>query len=309
MRVIITGGTGLIGKALAARLSGEGYEPIVLTRDPEKAKPGLPPGVRAAGWDGKTGAGWSDLIDAGTTIVHLAGAGVADSRWTEERKREIRDSRVLSGAAVLAAIREAPERPRALLQSSAVGYYGPRGDEAIDENEPSGSTFLAETCVAWEESTRAAESLGIRRVLLRTGLVLDAKEGALGKMLLPAKLGANGPLGSGRQGFPWIHLEDEIGAIRFLLDRDDATGPFNLTAPNPVSQAEFARALGRVIHRPSFLPAPAFALRLALGEMADMLLSGHFVVPQRLLALGYEFSFPDLDGALEDLLLKPPPAS
>lgn len=302
MRVIFTGGTGLIGTALATRLATEGHEPIVLTRDPAKTKGNLPAGVRAAGWDGKSGDGWSHLIDAGTTIVHLAGAGVADARWTAERKREIRESRTASGAAVLAAIREAPAKPRALLQASAVGYYGPRGDETIDEIEPPGDTFLAETCVKWEESTREVEAQGIRRALLRTGLVLTPEGGALGKMLLPAKLGANGPLGSGRQGFPWIHLDDEIGAIRFLIDRADATGPFNLTAPNPPSQAEFARALGRVIHRPSFLPAPAFALRLALGEMADMLLTGHRVVPKRLLELGYRFRFPDLEGALEDLL-------
>ncbi|HEV7667879.1 MAG TPA: TIGR01777 family oxidoreductase [Thermoanaerobaculia bacterium] len=304
MRVIITGGTGLIGTALAARLATEAHEPIVLTRDPDKARADLPPGVRAAGWDGKSGAGWWDLIDAGTTIVHLAGAGVADARWTAARKREIHDSRTVSGAAVLAAIREAKAKPRALLQASAVGYYGPRGDGPITESEPPGSTFLAEVCVEWEESTREVETQGVRRAVLRTGLVLTPKGGALGKMLLPAKLGANGPLGSGRQGFPWIHLEDEIGAIRFLIDRDDATGPFNLTAPNPPSQAEFAKALGRALHRPSFLPAPAFALRLALGEMADALLTGQRVMPERLLELGYRFRFPDLDGALADLLGK-----
>lgn len=304
MRVIITGGTGLIGRALAARLAQEGHEPIVLTRDPEKAGADLPPGVRAAGWDGKSGAGWSKLIEAGTTIVHLAGAGVADARWTAARKREIRDSRLVSGAAVLAAIQESPAKPRAVLQASAVGYYGPRGDEPIDENEPPGSTFLAKTCVEWEESTREVEAQGIRRAILRTGLVLTPAGGALGKMLFPAKLGANGPLGSGRQGFPWIHLEDEIGAIRFLIDRDDARGPFNLTAPNPPSQAEFARALGHALHRPSFLPAPAFALRLALGEMADALLTGQRVVPKRLLEMGYRFRFPDLEEALADLLGK-----
>jgi len=304
MRVIITGGTGLIGRALSARLAQEGHDPIVLTRDPEKAKGDLPSGVRAAGWDGKSGAGWSNLIEAGTTIVHLAGAGVADARWTPSRKREIRESRLISGAAVLAAIQESPAKPRALLQASAVGYYGPRGDEPIDETEPPGSTFLAEVCVEWEASTRAVEAQGIRRAILRTGLVLTPKGGALGKMLLPAKLGANGPLGTGRQGFPWIHLEDEIGAIRFLIDREDATGPFNLAAPNPPSQAEFAKALGRVLHRPSFLPAPAFALRLALGEMADALLDGHRVVPKRLLELGYRFRFPDLEEALADLLGK-----
>ncbi len=302
MRVLITGGTGLIGRTLAARLATEGHEPIVLTRDPENSRGDLPPGVRAAGWDGKTGNGWSELIDAETTIVHLAGAGIADARWSDERKRQIRDSRIVSGEAVLAAIRAAPAKPRALLQASAVGYYGPRGNEPIDENEPPGDTFLAEVCVEWEESTRAVELLGVRRALLRTGLVLTLEGGALEKMLLPAKLGANGPLGSGRQGFPWIHLEDETGAIRFLIDRQDAAGPFNLSAPHPVAQAEFARTLGRVIHRPSFLPAPAFALKLALGEMSDMLLSGQFVVPKRLQELGYRFLFPELEGALADLL-------
>ncbi len=302
MRILITGGTGLIGRSLAFELAAHGHEPIVLSRDPDQANADLPPGVRAEGWDGKSGAGWSELIDAETTIVHLAGAGVADARWTAERKREIRDSRIVSGQAVVAAIRAAPARPRVLLQSSAVGYYGPRGDEAVDESEPPGSTFLAEVCVEWEESTRAVEALGVRRALLRTGLVLTREGGALGKMLTPAKFGANGPLGSGRQGFPWIHLGDEIGAIRFLLDHAYASGPFNLTAPNPVAQAEFARALGRVLHRPSFLPAPAFALRLALGEMADMLLEGQLAMPKRLLELGYRFRFPDLDGALADLL-------
>lgn len=302
MRILITGGTGLIGRVLAARLATDGHEPIVLSRDPAKASADLPPGVRAEAWDGKSGAGWSELIDAETAIVHLAGAGVADSRWTAARKREIRDSRIVSGDAVVAAIRAARTPPRVLLQASAVGYYGPRGAEAIDESEPPGSTFLAKVCVEWEESTREVEALGVRRALLRTGLVLTPEGGALGKMLTPAKFGANGPLGSGRQGFPWIHLADEIGAIRFLLDHAEASGPFNLTAPNPVTQAEFAQALGRVLHRPSFLPAPAFALRLALGEMADMLLEGQLAVPKRLLELGYRFRFPDLDGALADLL-------
>ncbi len=302
MRILITGGTGLIGRVLAARLATDGHEPIVLSRDTGKASADLPPGVRAEAWDGKSGAGWSELIDSDTGIVHLAGAGVADARWTAARKGEIRDSRIVSGDAVVAAIRAARTPPRVLLQASAVGYYGPRGAEAIDESEPPGSTFLAKVCVEWEESTREVEALGVRRALLRTGLVLTPEGGALGKMLTPAKFGANGPLGSGRQGFPWIHLADEVGAIRFLLDHPAAGGPFNLTAPNPVTQADFAQALGRALHRPSFLPAPAFALRLALGEMADMLLEGQLAVPKRLLELGYRFRFPDLDGALADLL-------
>ena len=264
--------------------------------------PPLPPTVRAERWDGRTAEGWVRLIDASTGIVHLAGEGIAEGRWTEKRKLRIRDSRTVSGRAVLAAIREAKEKPFALLQASAVGWYGPRGDEEIGEDESAGTSFLASVCVEWEASTAEVEALGVRRAILRTGLVLAREGGALAKMLLPAKLGGGGPIGSGRQGFPWIHLDDEVGAIRFLLERQDSRGPFNLTAPHPVAQREFARALGRVLHRPAFLPAPAFALRLALGELADALLDGHFVVPRRLLTLGYGFKFPDLDGALVDLL-------
>ena len=300
MRIIITGGTGLIGNAVAHEMGGSGHEIVVLSRDLAKVKK-LPPNTRAVQWDGKTGAGWSPLLDGDTAIVHLAGESIAAGRWTESRKRRIRESRVGSGRAVLEAIRQAKEKPKALLQGSAVGYYGPCGDEVVAEGHAPGSDFLADVCVDWEASTAEAEALGVRRALLRTGIVLSPDGGALPKMALPFKLGAGGPLGGGRQWVPWIHLADEVGAIRFLLERDDARGPFNLTAPQPLTNRDFGRALGKALHRPSLAPAPGFALRLVLGEMADMLLNGQRAVPQRLLEMGYVFRFPEALQALRNL--------
>ncbi len=300
MRVVITGGSGLIGSAMARELGGAGHEIVVLTRDLSKVKT-LPPNTRAAQWDGKTGAGWASLLDGDTAIVHLAGEGIADGRWTESRKKRIRDSRVESGRAVLAAIRQAKEKPKALLQGSAVGYYGPCGDEVVTEGHAPGADFLAGVCVDWEASTAEVEALGVRRALLRTGIVLSGDGGALPKMALPFRFGAGGPLGNGRQWIPWIHLADEVGAIRFLLERDDAHGPFNLTAPQPLTNRDFSRVLGKALHRPSLAPAPAFALRLVLGEMAEMLLNGQRAVPQRLLELGYAFRFPEALQALRNL--------
>lgn len=301
MRVVITGGTGVIGSALARELGEAGHEVVILTRDPSGSGP-LPPNTRAVQWDGRTAAGWASLLDAGAGIVHLAGESVAEGRWTGSKKRRIRDSRVDSGKAVLAAIEEAKEKPRVLLQGSAVGYYGPRGDEVVDESAPPGEDFLGRVCVEWEASTAAVESLGVRRAVLRTGIVLTPRGGALPKMAMPFRLGAGGSLGSGRQWFPWIHIADEVGAIRFLLEREDARGPFNLTAPNPLTNREFSRALGRALRRPSFAFVPAFALRLAVGEMAESLLTGQRAVPRRLLELGYAFRHPEALPALRNLL-------
>jgi uncharacterized protein (TIGR01777 family) len=303
MRIVITGGSGLIGSAVAREMGGAGHEVVVLSRDPSKVK-GLPPNTRAVQWDGKTGASWSSLLDGldgDTAIVHLAGEGIAEGRWTESRKRRIRDSRVESGRAVLEAIRQAKTKPKTLLQGSAVGFYGPCGNEVVTEGHAPGTDFLADVCVDWEASTAGAEALGVRRAILRTGIVLSRDGGALPKMSLPFKLGVGGSLGGGRQWIPWIHLADEVGAIRFLLERDDARGPFNLTAPQPLTNRDFSRALGKALHRPSLAPAPGFALRLVLGEMADMLLNGQRAVPQRLLEMGYVFRFPEALQALRNL--------
>jgi uncharacterized protein len=300
MRVVITGGSGLIGSAVAREMGGAGHEIVILSRDPSKVKT-LPPNTRAVRWDGTTGNDWSSLLDGDTAIVHLAGESIAAGRWTESRKRRIRDSRVESGRAVLAAIRQAKDKPKALLQGSAVGFYGPCGDEVVTEGHAPGSDFLAGVCVDWEASTAGAETLGVRRALLRTGIVLSGDGGALPKMSLPFRFGAGGPLGGGRQWVPWIHLADEAGAIRFLLERDDARGPFNLTAPQPLTNRDFSKVLGKALHRPSLAPAPGFALRLVLGEMADMVLQGQRAVPQRLLEMGYDFRFPEALQALRNL--------
>ena len=301
MRIVITGGTGLIGGALAREMGAAGHDVVVLTRDPGRAGT-LPPGVRAARWDGRTAQGWSSLLEADTAIVHLAGESVAQGRWTAEKKRRIRDSRVVSGAAVMDAIREAPVKPRVLIQSSAVGYYGGRGDEVISEDAPPGRDFLSGVCKEWEASTAEAESLGVRRAVARTGIVLAREGGALPVMSLPFKMMIGGPIGDGRQWFPWIHIEDEVGALRFLLERDDARGPFNLMAPHPVTNRELTKTLARALGRPGFLPAPGFALRIALGEMADSLLQGQRAVPSRLSELGYAFRWPELEPALRNLL-------
>ena len=203
---------------------------------------------------------------------------------------------------MLAAIRQAKAPPRALLQGSAVGYYGDCGDEVVEETHPPGDDFLARVCVEWEASTAEVAALGVRRPVLRTGIVLSDEGGALPRMALPFRLLAGGPLGSGRQWVPWIHVADEVGAIRFLIERDGADGPFNLTAPTPLTNRDFSRALGRALSRPSFAPAPGFALRFLLGEMADAVLHGQRAVPRRLLELGFVFRYPEAAGALGDLL-------
>jgi uncharacterized protein (TIGR01777 family) len=301
MRILITGGSGLIGSGVAREMGRSGHEVVVLTRDPSRAA-ALPPGTRAVQWDGKTAGDWAQLVDGSSVIVHLAGDLIAAGRWTDEKKRRIRRSRAESGRAVLEAVRQARSKPRAVLQGSAVGYYGDTGDEVATESRPPGDDFLAHVCVEWEAATAELSALGVRRPVLRTGVVLSGGGGALPRMALPFRLMAGGPLGNGRQWFPWIHEADEVGAVRFLIEHEEADGPFNLTAPEPLTNRDFSRVLGRVLHRPSLAPAPGFALRLLLGEMADALLQGQRAMPRRLLDLGYAFRYPEAPGALRDLL-------
>jgi len=304
MRVIITGGTGLIGRALAAGLAGDAHEVIVLSRSPDGHRGELPGGVRVAGWDGRTAAGWGSLVDGADAVVNLAGESIAGGRWTAARKQRIRASRVHAGQAVVEAIAAAVEKPRVVVQSSAVGYYGGMAERGRDlpESAPPGGDFLAGVCRDWEAATSPVEALGVRRVVTRTGVVLAREGGALPRVVLPFKLLVGGPVGTGRQPLPWVHLADVVGAMRFLIDRDDAAGPFNLCAPDPPSNAEFGRAVGRVLGRPAFMPAPAPAMRLLFGEMASVLLEGQRTVPERLIEAGYRFRFPALEPALRDLL-------
>ncbi len=302
MRTIITGGTGLIGQALAASLVADGHEVIVLSRRPERVT-GLPAGVKVKSWDGHTAEGWGHLADGAQAIVNLAGESIAAGRWTVEQKRRIIDSRLNAGAAVVKAVEAIHTKPPVVVQASAVGYYGPGGDQEITEDAGAGSDFLArEVAAPWENSTGPVEEFGVRRVLIRTGVVLSAQGGALPRMLMPFKFFIGGRLGSGRQWFPWIHLADQVAAIRFLMHNSQARGAFNLSAPNPLTNAWFSQAIGKVIDRPAFVPTPAFALKLIFGEMSTVLLDGQRAIPRRLIEMGFRFQFPDAESALRDLL-------
>lgn len=305
MRVIITGGTGLIGTALAKSLVNDGHEVVVLTRAP-KQNTDLPSSVRLEHWDTKTAAGWGALADGAGAIVNFAGANLAGegflpSRWTPERKKLIRDSRINAGQAVVEAIKAAQNKPSVVIQASAVGYYGPQGDQDITEDAPPADDFAARVCVDWEKSTEEVEAMGVRRVIARTGIVCSFKGGALPRMALPFKFFAGGPLGSGKQQYPWIHIDDEVAAIRWLMENPEASGPFNLSAPNPLPNAEFARALGKAMGRPSLIPTPAFVFELAFGEVASIILTGQRAIPKRLLDHGFQFRYPQAEDALRDL--------
>jgi uncharacterized protein (TIGR01777 family) len=310
MHILITGGTGLIGRPLAESLARDGHQVTVLTRDVERARALLPRGVEPHHWNGATLGPWAQLMEQVDAVVNLAGESIAGERlsailtrrWTPEQKRRIAESRRKAGELLTQALRQAEHRPRVLLQASAVGYYGDVSDREVDESAPPGDDFLAQVCVDWEASTAPVEGLGVRRVLLRTGLVLATEGGILPVMLLPVRLFVGGPLGSGRQAVPWIHIADEVAAIRFLLEQEQANGPYNLTAPNPLTQAEFTRVAARLLRRPALLPTPAFVLKLALGEKAALVLEGQCAVPRRLLEAGFTFRFPELEPALRDLL-------
>lgn len=301
MRTIITGGTGLIGRALAANLVEDGHQVILLSRNPDRATD-LPKGVTVERWDARTAEGWGHLADGAHAIVNLAGENIGAGRWTAERKRRIRASRINAGQAVVQAVQAAQNKPDLVIQSSAVGIYGPRGDEEITEGASPGSDFLSQIAVEWETSTAPVDEMGVRRPIVRSGVVFSNQATAFQRMVLPFKLFVGGPIGGGRQWLPWVHVADEVGAIRFLMAHPEATGPFNLTAPDTVTNAGFGRTLGKVLGRPSFMPVPGFAMRLAFGEMSTVLLDGQRAVPQRLLELGFTFRYPKLEDALRELL-------
>lgn len=305
MRVVVTGGTGLIGHQLVMSLGQDGHEVVIVSRSPRQAGP-MPETISFVQWDGITANGWGHVVDGADAVVNLAGAsiggdGFLPSRWTRERKQLIVESRVNAGKAVTAAIEAAKVKPRVLIQSSAVGYYGTHGSEDITEAHPAGDDFLANVCKQWEASTAAVENMGVRRVIIRSGVVLSTEGGALPRLSMPFKFFAGGPLGSGKQQLPWIHMADEIGAIRFLIEHSGAAGPYNLSAPNPLSNKAFAQVLGEVLNRPALLPTPGFAFTLAFGEVATLVLDGQRAVPKRLLEAGYVFQFADAKAALMDL--------
>ena len=302
MRVVITGGSGLIGRACAAALAAGGDEVVLLSRTPGRVQD-LPAGVRAVGWDGRSGQDWQELLGREVGILHLAGENIGSGLWTAGKKKQLRESRLRSGAAVVAAINAAAgvgSPPAVLLQASGVSIYGNTTAE-VDETAPLGRGFLADLAGDWEASTAAVEALGVRRVVARLGVVLAREGGALPKLLLPFRFGVGGRMGSGQQWVSWIHRDDLVAGLSRLLHDAALAGVFNLCAPEPVTNRHFASAAGAALHRPSLLPTPALALRL-LGEMSDVLLGGQRVVPGRLAGLGFGFRYPTIEAALHDLV-------
>lgn len=296
MKTLITGATGLIGSALVPRLS----QAVILGREPNAAREKFP-GAEVFGWAPEGGPPDAAAFEGVEAVVHLAGEPIAGGRWTEERKRRIRDSRVAGTRLLVEALAALARPPRVLVCASAIGIYGERGDEELDESSAPGSGFLAEVCREWEAEALKAAGRGIRVVCVRNGIVLSARGGALARMVKPFRLGLGGPIGGGRQWMSWIHLEDEVGILLRALDDAGLSGPVNAVAPQPVTNAEFSRALGSALGRPAFLPLPRFALRAAFGEMSQVLTGSQRVLPRAMLAAGYAFRFPRLDEALLDL--------
>jgi hypothetical protein len=296
MKVTVTGATGLVGSRLVARLLERGDEVTVLSRDPERTRLVLGD-VDVAAWDPSGSAAPTGGLAGRDGVVHLAGEPVAQ-RWSDMVKERIWTSREAGTRCLVAGLQNAEPRPGVLVSASAVGYYGPHGDERLDESAEPGGDFLAEAVKVWEAEAAAAEKLGLRVVLVRTGVVLDRAGGALAKMLPPFRAGIGGPVAGGRQYLPWIHLDDLVGIYLAALDDPAWSGPINASAPEPVTNREFSKALGRALHRPAFAPVPAFALRILYGEMADIITTGQRAIPKRATELGYAFRHPDLDEAL-----------
>ncbi len=305
MRILITGGTGLIGSKLSAALAKDGHEVIILSRNPDRHS--LPAGVRAEKWDARTAAGWGHLANGAGAIVNLAGenisgGGFIPARWTPERKKRIEESRLHAGQAIISAVRAAENKPAVVIQASGVDYY-PDSGKLVDENASPGNSFLGNVVTKyWEPATDVVESMDVRRVVARFGLVLSMKGGALPITVLPYRLFVGGPLGSGNQWWSWVHIDDVISALKFLIENEAAEGAINVTAPTPLTNKAFGKVLGKVLNRPSFLPVPAFILKLALGEIAAIVLEGRNVSSQKLQDLGFSFKYTEAESALRDLL-------
>jgi uncharacterized protein len=304
MKIIIPGGTGLIGSFLSQKLADDGYEIIVLTRNNKHKDKKVHAGIRFELWDGKTSTGWGDLVNGAFAIINLAGENISSGRWTRERKQSILESRVDAGNAVVEAIKVADQKPAIVIQSSAVGYYGVHKDDVVDETNDPGDDFLSKVCIDWENSSRSVTEYGVKHIVIRLGVVLSKSGGALPKMILPFKFFAGGPVGTGDQFISWIHPEDVAEAILFLMKNPTNSGIFNLSSIGSVNNREFSKAIGAVLQRPSFMPVPAIVLKSIFGEMSTVLLDGQRVMPSNLLNLGYQFRFPDINIALKEILQK-----
>ena len=307
MKIVIAGGTGFLGAPLAEMYAEEGHDVRVLSRTllpgDTRHDPGTGvPGVTRVGWkpDGKSGP-WSAALEEADAVINLAGESIAGKRWSPQRKAQLHDSRVLATRSLAAATQSATRPPAVFISGSAVGYYGAAGDESLTEGSPAGSDFLAHLCEDWEREARAAARPGVRIVLLRTGVVLERSGGALVEMMRPFRFFAGGRIGNGRQYLSWIHRLDWLEMVRWLEQSPDVSGPVNATAPHPVTNRDFARALGRAMRRPALVPAPAFALKLVLGEMAHSVLTGQRVLPAVAKEHGYHFRYPEIDQAFRGI--------
>ncbi|HZV11625.1 MAG TPA: TIGR01777 family oxidoreductase [Candidatus Kapabacteria bacterium] len=304
MNIIIAGGSGFIGSTLVNVLQGEGHAITVLARNERSANEKLGGKARVLPWDGEFVGAWAEAVNGADVVVNLAGESIGDGRWSGARKEKILQSRLKATRAIVDAIIKAEKKPSLLINASAVGFYGnvPSGD--VDESHAPGDDFLANVCKEWELEARRAESAGVRVALIRTGIVLSKNGGALPRMLTPFKFFVGGKIGSGNQWMPWIHLVDHIGIITYIINNQSVSGAVNLSAPEPATMKEFARALGKAMHRPSLFPVPGFVLKVMLGKMSSLVLEGQRAVPKKILAAGYVFKFPQLDAALRDVLKK-----
>ena len=295
MNVMIAGGSGFLGSALTTSFLADGHKVFILTRSSRVQE-----GAQAVKWDAKTTSGWGHLVNEMDVIIHLSGKSLASWPWTVSTKRAFHDSRVFPGLALAQAILEATQRPSIFIQQSGINHYGLRGDLA-DEATPPADDFLAQLTVQWEGATQSVEELGVRRIVIRSAPVLAKDGGLLSLMALPVKLFAGGPLGDGKHAMPWIHINDWVGGVRYLIENENARGVYNLIAPTPTSNADFNRALAKVLHRPYWFPTPAFLLRTFLGEMSVLVLEGRFSQPKRLIESGYRFQFEGPREALANL--------
>jgi hypothetical protein len=303
MQIVITGGTGFIGRPLCAALCQEGHRVTLLTRRIE-AQRSCDSSVTAIEWNGREAGAWERCLDGADAVINLAGAPIADERWTDAHKRLLTESRVLTTRLLVEALSRRSLKPRVLISASGIGYYGASDDRVLDEGAARGQGFLADLCLAWEAEALRATEFGVRVVILRTGMVLEQDGGALPKMLLPFRLFAGGPIMPGTQWVSWIHRRDHIGLIQWALATQSVSGPLNAVAPEAVTMKQFCGSIGRVLHRPSWLPVPDFALRVALGELGALMTTGQRVTPAKALSRGYVFQYPKLEPALRAILAK-----
>lgn len=297
MKVLIAGGSGFLGKALTNSLKSDGHKVMVLTRRTPRRSDQIQ-------WDGKTTSGWGHVVNEVDAVFHLAGFGLQHWPWTRKQKQKFIDSRVIPGLALVSAIQDASHRPSVFLQSSGINRYGLHRDGIADESTPPASDFLAQMTVPWEAATELLDELGVRRIVTRNAIVLAKKGGLFPLMTLSVRLFFGGRFGNGKQAVPWIHIADHVHAVRFLLENENAQGPYNLISPTPTSNADFMRAIAKAMHRPYWFHVPSFLLKLVLGEMSNLLTQGGYSQPKRLIELGFQFQFGELENAMEDLLVR-----